>query len=159
MAKNYVYFQGKGNYCKFVVPDPKYNKWQCDLYFTQESLSAFKDLKLKNVIKRDDNGDYSRISRPQSKRMGAEDVAFLPPKIFDKDGNPLEGVLIGNGSDLTLKCELYQYTPRGEKGRANAIRLESIRVDNLVPYVPKKDFTPDEAKAARGLEDQPAPLF
>ena len=154
----YVYFTGKCKWAKLVTPDPEYQKWQLDLYFDAKSLEDFKALKLKTHLKKDDDGYYARIARPVQKMMRNQLHAFNPPKVFDKDNKPLENTLIGNSSDVTVKCEVYKYTPPGGKSRENAIRLESVRVDNLVPYE-RKDFDAATAKAAEGLEDQPAPLF
>jgi hypothetical protein len=159
MAKEFVYLQGKCNYAKFVTPDNKYQRWGLDLYFTEESLAKFKALKLKTHLKMSDDGFFAKISRPVSKLIRGELVAFLPPKIYDKEGMPMEGVLIGNGSDVTVKCEVYRYTPPGSKIKENAIRLESVRVDNLIPYEPKKDFTKEDKEATAGLLEQPEQLF
>ena len=159
---DYVYFKGKGSWFQHLFQlDEEYSKWHVTLHFTPESLEEFRALKLKTHLKKDDDGYFSKLSRPSRKvlRSGKE-IVFTPPKIFDKDGMPMiNGSLIGNGSDITVKCELYQYTAPGGKEKANAIRLESVRIDNLIPYEPKKDYTKEEAKAADGLTSQPAPLF
>lgn len=154
-----IYFTGKAKWARLITADSEYQKWSMDLYFTPQSLDDFKALKLKTHLKKDDDGYYARLSRPTQKMMRNVMTAFSPPKVFDKDGKPLEGVMIGNGSDVTVKCELYKYTAPGSKEKQNAIRLESVRVDNLVPYEPKKDFDKVTAAAAEGLTDQPAPLF
>lgn len=155
---DFVYFQGKAKWARLVIPDPEFQKWSIDLYFDEKSLEEFKALKLKTHLKKDDDGYYARLSRPTQKMMRNQLQSFEPPKIFDKDMKPLEGVLIGNGSDVTVKCEVYKYTPPGSKTRENAIRMASVRVDNLVPYE-KKDYDGQTARAASGLSDQPAPLF
>ena len=161
MAKKFVYFKGKGSWFQHLfILDTEYNKWHVTLHFTPESLDEFRALKVKTHLKKDDDGYFSKLSRPASRVYGGKLTPFAPPQIFDKDGLPLKsGTNIGNGSDITVKCELYQYTPPGSKEKANAIRLESVRIDNLIPYEPKRDYTDEEAKAAEGLTDQPAPLF
>lgn len=158
MAETDVYFQGKAKWARLVTPDPEYHKWSVTLYFNPKSLEEFKALKLRNIIKQDEDGFYSRLSREQSKQMGSVLVAFVPPQVFDKEGLPMDGVLIGNGSDVTVKCKLRKYKDKRSGEMKNAIRMESVRVDSLVPYE-KKDFPPDVAKAAEGLIDQPAQLF
>lgn len=159
MATKDVYFSGKCTYAKLVHPDDMYNKWQLNLYFNDKSLEDFRALKLKTHLKKDDDGYFAKISCPVQKLIKGVMKPFQAPKVFDKEGKPMEGILIGNGSDVTVKCELYQYSPPGSKERANAIRLTSVRVDSLVPYEPKRDFTPEQAKAAEGLTDQPEPVF
>ena len=161
MAKQYVYFKGKGAWFQHLFQlDSEYNKWQIQLHFTPESLDEFRALQVKTHLKKDEDGYFARLSRPGSKIMRGVLTPFSPPQIFDKDGKPItEGTHIGNGSDITVKCELYQYTPPGSKVRANAIRLESVRVDNLIPYEPNRDYTKEQADAAAGLTSQPPQLF
>jgi hypothetical protein len=142
-----------------IVADSEFNKWHVTLHFTPESLEKFRELKLKTHLKKDDDGYFAKLSRPVSKLMRGKIHAFTPPQIFDKAGAPMGKTPIGNGSDVTVKCELYKYSPPGSKERLNAIRLESMRVDNLVPYEPKRDYTDEQAKAASGLADQPEPIF
>lgn len=158
----YVYFKGKGSWFQHLFQlDDEFQKWHVTLHFIPESLDTFRGLKLKTHLKKDDDGYYAKLSRPSRKvTKGGKEIVFSPPKIFDKDGLPMDnGTRIGNGSDITVKCELYQYSPPGGKNKENAIRLESVRVDNLIPYNPDKDYTKEEAKAAEGLTSQPAPLF
>lgn len=167
---NHVYFKGKGSWFRhlfqldtmYAAPDDP-GKWHLKLHPTQESLEEFKALKTKNRLMQDDDGYYINLNRPRKKTItlrtgGKKEIIFDPPKVFDKDGHPLsEDARIGNGSDVTAKCELYSYSYMGN--RANAIRLESVRIDNLVPYEAKENYLPEEAKAAEGLMDQPEPLF
>src|SRR6266516_1728248 len=85
-------------------------------------------------------------------------IGYAPPEILDKDGSPLKNTLIGNGSDVTIKLEVYSHgTPGG--GKAKAARLLSVRVDNLVVFVKDESFSPDQQRAVKGLEDQPEQLF
>lgn len=161
MAKKYVYFKGKGSWFQHLFNlDQEYSKWHVTLHLTPESLEEFRALQVKTHLKKDDDGYYVKLSRPSSRVYSGKLTPFAPPQVFDKDGMPLtDSARIGNGSDITVKCELYQYTPPGGKARANAIRLESVRIDNLIPYEPNRDYTDEQAKAAAGLTDQPAPLF
>lgn len=159
---DHVYFKGKGSWFQHLFRlDDEFQKWHVTLHFTAESVDEFRALKLKTHLKKDDDGYFAKLSRPSRKiTKGGKELVFSPPKVFDKDGLPMpDAARIGNGSDITVKCELYQYTPPGGKDKLNAIRLESVRVDSLVPYEPKKDYTKEEAKAAEGLTSQPAPLF
>lgn len=161
MAKEHVYFKGKGSWFRHLFQlDEEFGKWHVTLHFDPESLDAFRALQLKTHLKKDDEGYFAKLSRPRKKIMRGKEVIFDAPKIFDKDGNPMtDSSRIGNGSDITVKCELYHYSPPGSKVRANAIRLESVRIDNLVPYTPQRDYEPDQAQAAAGLMEQPEPLF
>jgi hypothetical protein len=157
---DYVYFSGKGSWFNHLInADLEFNKWHVTLHFNPESLDKFRELKLKTHLKKDDDGYYAKLSRPVTKLIRGKMVSFAPPKFFDKDGMPIDGKGIGNGSDITVKCEVYKYTAPSAKEKQNAIRLESVRVDNLVPYVPNRDYTKEQAAGAEGLMEQPAPLF
>jgi hypothetical protein len=164
MAKEYVYLKGKGSWFQhFFNADSKFGdaKWHITLHPDEESLAKFKSLNLKNTIGKDDDGWYVRLSRPCRKvtRKGQE-LIWTAPVMFDKDGIPLDqSVRIGNGSDITVKCEVYQYSAPSAKEKSNAIRLESARIDQLVPFDGTKDYTKEENKQADGLMVQPKPIF
>lgn len=167
MANNFVFLQGKVKWCRPHVLDPKFNKYSTVLYLTPEARETMLELQtqgVKNQMKKDEDGYFMTFSRPGSKtyidKDGAPRVrAFTPPLVLDKDGKtPLNNINIGNGSDCTLKIEVYEHrVPGGSK--AKAVRWESIRVDNLVPFDGKKDFTEGEAGMAKGVEDAPEQLF
>lgn len=164
MAKTeFVFVQGKGSWIKTQIPN-KFGKWAVTLHPTASSLEVIKKLKeegIKNELKKDEDGYYMTFNRPVSKEFRGKIQGFQPPRVLDgskklEDGShpPLDA-LVGNGSDVTLKLEVYKHkTPSG--GEAKAARLLSIRVDNLVPFIPAKDFDEDDMRAVNGLEDQPA---
>lgn len=160
---DYVYFKGKGSWFQhlFIIDNAYEPQWNITLHFDNDSLETFRGLKLKTHLKKNDDGYYAKLSRKVRKVTKAgKEIIWAAPKVYDKDGVPMgPETRIGNGSDITVKCELYGYTPPGESVKKNAIRLESVRIDSLVPYEPKKDYTPEETKAASGLMTQPAPLF
>src|SRR3990167_7095580 len=159
----WVYFQGKAKWARLINPDLKFNCWSMVLYPTPESYAQILELKetknnvagILNVIKKDEDGYNITLKRPVNKPMRGKVVAFSPPEVLEADGKtPLRNALIGNGSDVTCKCEYYKYnTPIGGKG--TAIRLLSVRVDTLIPYEMKKDFTEDQLKAVEGLSEHP----
>ena len=160
MASEYIYVRGKGSWLRLSKPD-QWDNWSVTLHPDTESLENIRDLQaegMKNTLKKDDDGYFTKFRRPVTKKVGNFVKTFTPPEVIDKNGQPLDGLKVGNGSDLTLKLEVYQHpTPGG--GRAKAARLESVRVDNLVEFNPNTDFTEDEAEAVSGLKDQPTPLF
>ena len=149
----HIYLQGKAKWCKITAPDP-WGNWKITLYPTPESLDKFKALGVKNHLKRDEDGDNVTFRRPSQKIIRGKTVGFSPPLVIDSNGIPLEGVLIGNGSDVTVKLDYYGFkTPIGDTGKA--VRLASIRVDNLVPFKPEADYTEDQIKAVAKLREQP----
>ena len=160
MAKSFVYVSGKGSWVRAVTPD-QWDCWSATLHPDAKSLEIIRDLQaegMKNTLKKDDDGYYTKFRRPVSKMMRGKVQAFTPPEVIDKDGKPLDGKKIGNGSDITLKLDVYEHgTPGG--GKAKAARLEAVRVDNLIEFNPDSDFTPDEAGKVEGLKDQPEPVW
>lgn len=166
MAYEFQYFQGKAKWVKIHQPDG-YGNWKLDLYLNPESLNKLTELKtnkdgvsgILNTIKEDEDGKFTTFKRPQQKMMKGKVVGFAPPEVLMADGTtPLRDQMIGNGSDVTVKVQIYTYNkPGGGKGKAT--RLESIRVDNLIPFNPRQDFDGDQQKLVKGLEEQPEQLF
>lgn len=162
MATQFKFWQGKVKWCRPHVLNP-WGKYTTTLYPNPEHLEEIRELQgegLKNIIKKDEDGYYVTFSRPGQKTYQSADGipqtrGFSPPEVLDKDGTtPLRDVNIGNGSDATLKIEIYEHkTPGG--GKAKAARWSSIRVDNLVPFDGKHDFDPATAKLVRGQAEQP----
>lgn len=159
-----VYLKGKGKWCKFVVPDTLYNKWSVNLYPDEASLKIITDLQtqgIKNRLRKDEDGYYMNFGRPctkENKKTG-QVMVFNAPKVVDKDNLPIDGSGIGNGSDLTIKLEVYEHGVPGSKSKSKAARLSSVRVDNLIPFSPEKDYTVEEQEQLKGLKEQPEPLF
>lgn len=159
------YLQGKSKWAKLITPDLNPNggkKWKIDLYPNEESLQKINKLKeegLMNVLKKDDDGYYMTFGRPTEKVMRGQIVAFTPPVILDKDLNITDGLTIGNGSDVTLSIEVYQFNKPGGAKKAIAARLKAVRVDNLVTFERQRDFTDAQKQQTKGLESAPEPIF
>jgi hypothetical protein len=157
-----VYLQGKVSWVKYVTPDPMYNKWSLTLHPTPESLEKIRELQaegVKNLVKKDEDGYYVSFSRPTERKMKGKIIGMTPPVVLNKEGIPLEGVAIGNGSDGTVKLEVYSHgTPSG--GKAKAARWAGLKLDNLIPFNKDTDF-PDPAmkEQAEGLDEQPQQIW
>lgn len=158
MAKEYVFLQGKAKWCRVHTPD-QFGKWKTVLYLNDEGVNLVNGLKergLKNVLGKDEDGYNMTFSRATNITVQGKVIGMAPPEILEADGKtPLKGVMIGNGSDVTVKLDIYPCRPKGAKPFI-AARLESIRVDNLIPFTGEKDFTEQEAKQIAGLAEQPA---
>jgi len=165
-----IYVKGKSKWMNHNRLD-KYGRWSHVLYPDTESLEKIRELQaegVKNQIKKDEDGYFIRFTRPPEMDkflpgIGKKKVALEPPKVVDKDNHPIEN-LVGNGSDVTTKLEVYEHgtppPPGGTKpGKAKAIRWMATRVDNLVPYSPNRDMTKSESEMVKGLSDQPEPIF
>lgn len=152
----FVYLQGKVSWFRADSPN-KYNKYSTQLHPDDKSLEIIRDLQsqgLKNMLKKDEDGYFFNVSRPVTKEfLSGKIISFTPVEVFDKEGVPYNGP-VGNGSDATLKLEVYEHnTPGG--GKAKAARWVSARIDNLVPFNPGTDLTLDQIEAAKGLGEQP----
>lgn len=161
----YEYFQGKAKWAKLTTPDPKYHIWSIVLYPNDESYTRLLELKagsdthqgIMNNINKDDDGYYIRFKRDVQKTLRGKVVGMSPPLVLEADGKtPLTSALVGNGSDVTIKVQWYDYAPKySNSKRGTAVRLESVRVDNLVPFEMNRDFSEEERRGAKGLADQP----
>lgn len=166
MATEFMYLRGKASWVRNQTLN-EWGKWSMCLHPDEESLNKIYELKkegLKNDVKKDDDGYYVYLSRLPTIRAKNRDIALKAPEIFDgtrpmPDGQgyaPLTA-LVGNGSDVVVKMEVYGFTHTGRKGKA--MRWASMRVDNLVPYIPAKDLFPEQKEAQAGLETVPRQLF
>jgi hypothetical protein len=150
------YWSGKVSWCNVDRVD-NFGRWSLTLYPDTKAYNEIMKLKqegLQNVIKKDDDGYYLNISRPIEVRMKTgKALALAPPVVIDSEGLNL-AKKVGKGSDVTVKVEIRRYkTPRNTEGVA--VRLESVRVDNLVTFEPERDFPPAIAKAVAGLDTAP----
>lgn len=93
---------------------------------------------LGNLLKRRTDAEGNKvitykIARPHME-PNFDDPYLGPPEVIDSDNNPWNrDVLIGNGSDVTVKLDVWE----GKK--AKKIRWEGLRVDNLVEYEAPED--------------------
>lgn len=156
----YEFVSGKLSWVRLVRPDTAFEPaWTVTLHPTAESLEKIRDLQaegLKNVIKKDEDGYYTRFKClvARSRKDGTV-WTFEPPAVVDKEGRPMDGSLVGDGSDGTLKLEVYEFKAPGAAKGGIAARLVGVRVENLVPIAPEDAFNAEETK---DLREQP-PLF
>lgn len=115
----------------------KYEKWSLNYYPDAASLEIFRDLQLmgvKNKLKKDDDGIFFQLSRPSfiELRKGIK-TPVTEPWVKDADGNPIDGSIVGDGSDVIITCEKYTHPIPNSEKRDTAIRLMGINVINLIP--------------------------
>ena len=163
----FVYIKGKTKWFKHVTPDvfvgpdgKKKESWKHTIWPDEESLDAIRKLQaqgLKNVLKIDDDGYYITFSRPTKLSRKTGDIQLDPPLVLLNDGKTQYGDMVGNGSDVTTKLEVYQHGIPGSTKKAKAARWLSTRIDNLVPYAPnfdpESDLSRAEQRAAKGLTE------
>lgn len=158
---SYKYWSGKCKWARTSAPD-QWGNWKVTLYPTPETLEEIRELQtqgLKTTIQKDEDGYYVTLRRPQEKNYGGKIKGFAPPVVLNADGSPAGNVMIGNGSDVTVKVEVYKYNIPASNGKKGvAIRMEAIRINNLVPYE-KDSFPEDQALQVKGLDEQPQPIW
>lgn len=137
MATETFYWTGKCKWAKVYKPDPKYNNFVMDFY--PDNPEEIPNAGLGLEPKADEDGTFYRLRRPVEKLIKDELVQFGPPKVVlntgqvDEAGVPVVepfSKLIGNGSRVTVKVDVFDV--RAGKGKGH--RLNSVRVDEHVPY-------------------------
>jgi hypothetical protein len=158
---SYETLRGKVQWAKVKRPN-KFGKWSLDLYPDEASLPKLHALKedpaVKNHLRKDENGEFMTFSRDCQKLIRGKMVLFQPPQILDKDNNPIDAA-IGNGSDCDVTIEVYIFENPQTKLRGRAARLHAIKVWNLIPFDPERDFTTQEFVSVSGLLEQSPPSW
>lgn len=138
MATQAIYIPGKIMWAKGLKsPDPKYGHYSCPLVVTEDYKAKLIEMGSEAVFKEVEGGFSFKIKRDSKKMIKGRLVEFEPPKVFvtnpegvDIDVDPLT---VGNTSKVTVKLVVYD-TSHGKKGT----RLEGVRVDELVEFVPEQ---------------------
>jgi hypothetical protein len=158
-VQDYVYLSGKCKWAKGLFAPSAFKKYSVKLNLDNPSLSIVLDLKkqgVKNELIKDEDGYWVSLSRASEINVRGQLRAMLPPLAIDADGQPWNhNNQIGDGSDLTCKVAVRKWkSPFGVEGIA--LRLESIRVDNLVPFT-TDNWPKEEARQIKGLAEAPQP--
>lgn len=106
-------------------------KYTTDLYMDDDSLAVFKTSGIRVSPKTDPDGEtFYKLSR--AKEINKKDGTIVdlgPFKFLNPDGTEYTG-LVGNGSKVTVKVEVY------DTGAGKGHRVDAIRIDDLVTYAP-----------------------
>ncbi len=134
MATETFYFTGEAIFPRLLKPDTTYNA--NGVYSIGVTLDAVSQaeydksgIRLKSKVWKDSKPFYT-FKRADKGLMRDSLVTFGPPKVIDKDQKPLTK-FVGNGSKVTIKVLVFD-TKNG-KGH----RLDTVRVDELIEYVPQ----------------------
>lgn len=140
MSQTTYYISGKANWAKLNKgqEDKKFKCWVLDLYIEPDQVKEFKKwdsaLELRDTTTKffDDKvgpQNWIKLRRTTTKLIKDKVVNFDPPVLLDKDGDEYDPrPNVGNGSDITCKVVVFD-TMKGK-----GVRLEAVRVDNLVEY-------------------------
>lgn len=148
---------GKIRWGKLFQPSV-YNKYSLELNPDEESLSKcleWKKMGIRNVIKKDDEGYWITLSRNATYKIGIQEKINNPPTVLNSEGHPWpKDVAIGNGSDVAVQVAVRTYKVPGTiDSHGTAIRLEGVKVLNLVEFDPNAVFTRAERKQSEALDN------
>lgn len=158
-----LYLTGKFKFMKHIRPDSMYpDKWSTLFYPDAASLPELLALKksgIMNHLKMDDDGQYMNFSRPLKKTWKGKEELLTPPRVVDKDGQPVMQ-MVGNGSDGVIHLEVYSFRDQQRPGMfKKAARWVGARIDNLIVYDPNPDYSPEEIADQKKLASIPEALF
>jgi hypothetical protein len=143
MATKVYYFSGIGMWFRIAKPDEEYKTYQFQLNLDDDSRKLFKESGLRNKFSDSPFGPYAVVlRRPMEKtfkhKETGEDIIkkFDPPLVVDMDGNQIDPNILGNGSKVVAKMEVYD---DGYKKGSKGGRLVAIQVEELVKYE-RKDY-------------------
>ena len=138
MATKTLYFKGITKWCKVRKPDEKYDTYQVPLYMTDSEFLKYDASGIQLKKREDEDGAFVVFKRKHVEYNGLlkEQVTNGPPGIL-KDGVDFPDGLIGNGSEVTVKVEVYDTPKRGPGTKGH--RLIAINVEKLVEYTPPTD--------------------
>lgn len=147
MATETFYFSGTCKWAKVYKPDMKFEpQYTIDLYMDDESWDSYADSGLRLKKKEDEDGEYVGFRRKVAGPEWKPDMG--PPTVIDAKGNEFKE-LIGNGSKVTIKVDVYD-TKMG-KGH----RLETVRVDEHVKYEAPKEEPEVEDEPKKETKSKP----
>lgn len=145
MATNTIQLEGKSLWAKTNKVDDKFRpNYSISLIPTEASKNLMKEHKLGLDEKEYDGEKFFQFRRYIDKNPDYKDsignLCGNPPKVVDKDKKPFTGI-IGNGSDITIKLDVYdtKYANRGH-------RLVAVMVNRLEEYVPADNSGVDETE-------------
>ena len=130
-----AYFKGVANWAK-VRPDDRDFKYDAngtytvDLVVDEDVEKEIHACGLQLEPKQTEDGKtYYKFRRPHIVEFKDGPKELGPPKVVDKDNKPYPSTtLVGNGSEVILKAEIYDTA----KGKGH--RLQVVKVLNLVEY-------------------------
>lgn len=147
MATDTMFFKGKARYLQVRRPS-QLEMYEAPVYLEGPEMEKFKTSGLALKIREDEDGkEYVTFKRRVNEYNGLlkEWVVNGPPELKVLTDGEWVGldpeVLVGNGSEVVVKIEVYDTPKRGEGTKGH--RLLSVGVTDLIEYKPK-DIAPAE---------------
>lgn len=146
---NYFFFDGIANWAQVQRPN-KFGAYSINLVVDAPTRKAVKQTGAKLNVKETDEGEFFYTFRRKAtlRKKNGEVVEMDPPTVTLADGTPYTG-LIGNGSKVTVKVEVYEFQggvdANGQKyDGGKGTRLVGVRINELVEYK-KEENTSDNS--------------
>ena len=143
---------GKAHWASVANPNTTFEPvWSVDLAIEGDELNKARQLGLTIKNKGDDRGDFVTIKRKVNRKDGTQNKA---PTLVDANKNPMNGTLIGNGSDINVLFKTYEWEYAGKTGMG--AELQKVQVTNLIEYSDGSDdfdVVPDGYSAVDTLND------
>src|ERR1700685_2141305 len=106
-------------------------EWSMNLYPDPAGLEIINQLikdGIKNQLKKDDDGYYIRFRRhPQKQGKDGRVIQFDPPETLNAEGTICTDI-IGDGSDVSVRLEVYGGKNPFGSGTYKAARLGGVKV-------------------------------
>lgn len=128
---------GKAYWACLLAPNTTFEPcWQIDISLDDASKKIVERDGLTVKNKGDSRGDFVSLKRKVSKRDGSTRKA---PRVVDAKNTPWDDRSIGNGSLVTVKYHVFEWSVSGRSGKSG--ELDAIQVVDLVPYEKKDSFS------------------
>lgn len=139
-------FTGECRWAKLDKADDKYNKYSIEVKLDEAAVKLYDKAGCMGRPSKDGAGYYTFRRDPNGKVWkGKDQVPAGKPLVIFPDGTPCHD-LIGNGSKVTVKVDVYDYDNSFGKGKGT--RLEAVCINELIKY--EKQTKPVESSAAPG---------
>jgi len=143
---------GKAHWASVANPNTTFEPvWSVDLAIEGDELNKARQMGLSIKNKGDDRGNFVTIKRKVNRKDGTQNQS---PALLDGNKNPMNGTLIGNGSDINVLFKTYEWEYAGKTGMG--AELQKVQVTNLIEYSDGSDdfdVVPDGYSAVDTLND------
>ena len=128
----YLYLNGTAEFARTNKSDD-YGNYSVRIALDDESLEEYKKSGIQVAI---EEGNMVWLRRPHSKIINKELVYLGPPRVVNDETGEDWNVLIGKGSQITVKVRAYPT----QKGKGHT--LDAIGIRKLVPVEGGNGFKP-----------------
>jgi len=126
---------GKAYYTQLRQPNQLSGKYQMDLSVDEDTTAKLKTIGVDVKNKDDGRGNFVTLKANAENKDGTTRTG---PRVLDADKNEIpEDVLIGNGSEVKVIANAYEWKFKGKTGVGLGVNI--VQVLDLVPYIPQDE--------------------